>query len=158
MKKLGLSCDVCPFQCFRRGSHVKLHIIYKIIEFKFPPLSMMSMISNNFRVGDTGIQRNIWVRDQRLVTNTSSIMGPRASLSMTPGPVDETSAFCTSSASATGAFSATRNTWRQESKKTWKIISFRVFLLSRIHLYLRGVQCISQKFRKCITHWIVIHF
>lgn len=40
------------------------------------------------------------------VCRTSSIMGPRESLSMTPCPVEETSAFCTSS--ATGAFSVTR--------------------------------------------------
>lgn len=38
---------------------------------------------------------------------TSSIIGPSASLSMTPCPVDDTSDFCTSSMLAAAAFSAT---------------------------------------------------
>lgn len=38
---------------------------------------------------------------------TSSIMGPSASLSMTPCPVDDTSDFCTSSMLAAAAFSVT---------------------------------------------------
>jgi len=54
--------------------------------------------------------------DQSLVEPTSSIMGPRASLSMTPCPVEETSAFCTSSASATGALSA-----EDDNKETWEL-------------------------------------
>ncbi|TNN41754.1 hypothetical protein EYF80_048089 [Liparis tanakae] len=45
-----------------------------------------------------------------------SIMGPRASLSMTPGPVDETSACCTSSSSATGAFSGGDNDEKHETR------------------------------------------
>lgn len=40
---------------------------------------------------------------------TSSIMGPSASLSMTPCPVDDTSDFCTSSMLAAAAFSATKH-------------------------------------------------
>lgn len=55
---------------------------------------------------------------------TSSIIGPKASLSITLWPVDETSAFCTSSSFAAAAFSVNKRVshkkLRGKIKKTWK--------------------------------------
>lgn len=52
---------------------------------------------------------------------TSSIIGPKASLSITLWPVDETSAFCTSSSFAAAAFSVNRkvNDKSSEAKQSW---------------------------------------
>lgn len=58
-------------------------------------------------------------KEREGVLATSSIMGPSASLSMTPCPVDDTSDFCTSSMLAAAAFSATNKQgiqWRGCSK------------------------------------------
>lgn len=59
--------------------------------------------------------------------STSSIMGPKVSLSMTPCPVEETSAFCTSSASATGAFSVMGHIkwWETRVKNSVNVASCR---------------------------------
>lgn len=59
--------------------------------------------------------------------STSSIMGPKVSLSMTPCPVEETSAFCTSSALATGAFSVRGHIkwWETRVKNSVNVASCR---------------------------------
>lgn len=68
-------------------------------------------------------------RSIRQVNSTSSIMGPKVSLSMTPCPVEETSAFCTSSASATGAFSVMGHIkwWETRVKNSANVTCCRFF-------------------------------
>lgn len=62
---------------------------------------------------------------------TSSIIGPRASLSMTLCPVDDTSAFCTSSSLVAAAFSAHRKDNRKHTKHEIKNIMemFKMIML-----------------------------
>lgn len=56
---------------------------------------------------------------------TSSIIGPKASLSITLWPVDDTSAFCTSSSLAAAAFSvnatAKNNTLEGRKRKAYVV-------------------------------------
>lgn len=59
---------------------------------------------------------------------TSSIIGPKASLSITLCPVDDTSAFCTSSSLAAAAFSV-NVTDLKKKKKTLKGRQRKAYLI-----------------------------